>query len=71
MTDPEGDNPQNWRFDLPQDRIDLYLELSDEPRALTAEEAQMMVELVDAWRGHEHRKHIALMAALAQLADSN
>lgn len=55
------DDPQDWRLDIPQDRIDLYLELSEQPRALTAEEASMMVDLVDAWRAHEHRKHIALM----------
>jgi hypothetical protein len=42
------------------DRIDLYRELADRPRALTADEATMMVELVDAWRALEHRKHIAL-----------
>jgi hypothetical protein len=32
---------------------------------LTAPEAQMMVELVDAWRAAEHEKHIALIAARA------
>jgi len=34
------------------------LDLADNPRALTAEEASA---LVDAWRAVEHRKHIALM----------
>jgi len=43
--------------------MDLYLELTKRPRALTAEEARMMVELVDAWRELEHRKHIALTDA--------
>ena len=57
------EDPGTWRLDIPQDRVDLYLELADRPRPLTATEAQMMVELVDAWRAHEHRKHIALMAA--------
>jgi hypothetical protein len=27
----------------------------------------MLVELVDAWRAHEHRKHIALKHALQAL----
>jgi hypothetical protein len=58
------EDPRTWTLDIPQDRIDLYLELAGRPRALTETEAQMMVELVDAWRAHEHRKHIALMAAL-------
>ena len=61
----QSDNPQNWRLDVPQNRIDLYLELSDSPRPLSTEEAQMMVELVDAWRAGEHEKHIALMNALS------
>ena len=30
----------------------------------------MLVELVDAWRAHEHRKHIALMEALRALDQS-
>ncbi len=30
-------------------------------------EARMMVELVDAWRDLEHRKHVALKDALADL----
>ena len=55
------DDPRDWRLDTSQDRIDLYLELSEQPRALTAEEAGMLVDLVDAWRALEHRKHIALM----------
>jgi hypothetical protein len=55
-----SDDPQDWRLDIPMDRIDLYRELADRPRALTADEARMMVELVDAWRALEHRKHIAL-----------
>jgi hypothetical protein len=60
------DDPASWRLDIPQDRIDLSVEL-ERPRALSREEAQMMVELVGAWRGLEHRKHIALTAARAQL----
>jgi len=62
VNDP--DDPRNWRLEVPQDRIDLYRELSEQPRSLSADEAAMMVELVDAWRTHEHRKHIALMHAL-------
>ena len=61
------DDPANWRLEIPQDRIDLYAELLERPRALSPDEAQMMVELVGAWRGLEHRKHIALKAARAQL----
>jgi hypothetical protein len=63
------DDPRNWRLDVPEPCIDLYSELRERPRDLTAEEAQMLVALVDAWRAHEHRKHIALMAALAQRED--
>jgi len=59
----EQDEPQNWRLDVPRACIDLYLDLSERPRALSANEAQMLVQLVDAWRGLEHRKHIALEAA--------
>jgi hypothetical protein len=59
----EADDPRNWRLDIARDRIELYLELSDQPRALSADEAAKMVELVNAWRAHEHRKHIALMHA--------
>jgi hypothetical protein len=62
VTDP-SDEPANWRLGVPQDRIDLYLELADVPRALTAAEASMMVELIDAWRALEHRKHLALERA--------
>lgn len=65
----EVDDPRNWHLRVPQDRIDLYLELNERPRALTAEEARMLVELVDAWRELEHRKHIALMNA-AQSGES-
>jgi hypothetical protein len=63
MPRADDDDPQNWRLDVPQDRIDLYLELANDPRPLTADEARMMVELVDAWRALEQRKHIALKHA--------
>jgi len=56
------EEPSDWRLDVRQDRIDLYLELIECPRPLTEEEARMMVELVDAWRALEHRKQIALEA---------
>jgi hypothetical protein len=59
----EQDEPQNWRLDVPQACIDLYVDLSARPRALSADEAQMLVQLVDAWRGLGHRKHIVLEAA--------
>ena len=61
---PVAEPAQNWRLDVPPDRIDLYLELSDRPRPLTAEEGTMLVELVDAWRMLEQRKHLALERAL-------
>jgi hypothetical protein len=57
-----SEEPGDWRVEVSQDRIDLYLELAERPRPLTEEEARMMVELVDAWRAVEHRKHIALEA---------
>jgi len=40
--------------------MDLYRELSAETRSLSKAEAQMMLELVDAWRTLEHRKHLAV-----------
>jgi hypothetical protein len=57
-----SDDPRSWRLDVPQNRIDLYMELANAPRGLTSQEAQMMVELVDAWRALEQKKHIALMS---------
>lgn len=63
----DSTDPADWRLDVPGDRIDLYRELADRPRSLTAAEAMMLVELVDAWRRLEHRKHIALGQALAAL----
>jgi hypothetical protein len=63
------EEPCDWRLDVPRDRIDLYLELVAHPRPLTEREAQMMVELVNAWRALEHRKHIALEAARAERSD--
>jgi Cysteine-rich CPCC len=57
-------DPQDWRLDITQACIDLYLELSHQPRPLSRTESAMMVDLVDAWRALEHRKHIALKQAL-------
>jgi hypothetical protein len=54
------DDPQHWRLDVSQGCLDLYRELSESPRSLNPSEARMMVELVDAWRALEHRKHMAL-----------
>jgi hypothetical protein len=68
VASPDRDpNPQNWVLDVDQKCIDLYLELLRSPRALIADEAVQMVDLVDAWRAGEHEKHIALMAALAEV----
>ena len=55
------DDPRDWRLDVAQDRIDLYQAVKAEPRALTREEAEKLIELIDVWRAAEHRKHIALM----------
>ena len=60
------EEPRNRRLEIEEDRIDLYLELLERPRALTEDEARKMVELVDAWRALEHRKHIALMTERAR-----
>ena len=51
-----ADDPANWALEISP----AYVELSRQERPLTVEEARMMVELVDAWRALEHRKHIAL-----------
>ena len=59
-----ADDPQNWRIRASQQHIELYLELVDQVRPLSTAEARMMVELVDAWRELEHRKHIALKHAM-------
>jgi hypothetical protein len=66
LTVPEADDsdPRNWQLSISDDHVALYSALKDEPRGLSLREAQMLVELVDAWRAHEHRKHIALMNAI-------
>lgn len=61
--DSRGADPQNWRIDLPQSHIELYLELLNEPRVLSADEARMMDEVANARRSLEQRKHIALKSA--------
>jgi Cysteine-rich CPCC len=55
------DDPRDWRLDVSDRCIQLYRELSERPRPLDGQEAAMMVDLVDAWRALEQRKHIALM----------
>jgi hypothetical protein len=59
----------------PQEAFDLYLGLGDRIRtethepdspALTWREAALLVNLIDAWRLHEQRKHIALKHALGR-----
>jgi len=64
VTDADDSDPRSWELSTSDEHLALYRELKDSPRRLTLDEAQMMVELVDAWRSHEHRKHIALMAAI-------
>jgi hypothetical protein len=56
----DGPNPANWRLNVSDRHIELYAELSRKPRAITGDEARMLVELVDAWRDLEHGKHLAL-----------
>ena len=60
-------DPRSWKLDVDQASIDLYVDLLDAPRTLTSDEAKRMVDLVNAWRAHEHEKHIALMAALDEV----
>jgi hypothetical protein len=67
----EDDDPASWRLDIQDDRIDLYVELINEPRALTADEAMMLVDLIHAWRELEYRKHVALRDVKAQLQAAN
>jgi hypothetical protein len=61
----DGPDPANWRLDVSDRHIELYAELSRKLRALTQDEARMLVELVDAWRDLEHRKHLALKLVVA------
>ena len=56
----------NWSIQAPREQIDLYRELVEQPRVLTAPESAALVELIDSWRAHEHRKHVALKQALQQ-----
>jgi hypothetical protein len=64
---PTRPDPRKWKLEVDQAAIDLYVTLLDAPRALSTDEAAMMVDLVNAWRAGEHEKHIALMAALAEI----
>lgn len=61
------DDPKGWRLEVDQECIDLYARLSEESRPLTLDECSQLMALVDAWRAHEHRKHVALMNALSKL----
>jgi len=58
--------PANWRLRVSDKHIGLYMELMDQPRAISATETRMLLELVDAWRDLEHRKHLALERQLMQ-----
>lgn len=62
-------DPRDWRLDVAESCIELYLELSERPRPIKRVETEMLLEVIDAWRAHEHRKHIALMRALGGPAD--
>ena len=67
VTPKRDADPRRWKLDVDPAAIDLYVSLRDAPRALGADEAVLMVDLVDAWRAHEHEKHIALMAILREV----
>jgi hypothetical protein len=43
--------------------MSIFTRSVERPRPLSASEARMMVELVDAWRALEHRKRMALKAS--------
>lgn len=64
----DGD-PRNWRLEITDEPIALYEELLDQPRSLSEAECRQLIELIDAWRAHEHRKHIALMQCLRARKD--
>lgn len=57
----DSPDPRNWRLNISDRHLELYAELSRKPRELTAREAKLLLELVDAWRDLEHRKHMTLM----------
>ena len=59
-----GDDPRSWRLEIADEPVALYERLVDQPRALSETECRQLVDLIDAWRAHEHRKHIALMQCL-------
>jgi hypothetical protein len=59
------DDPRNWVLEIPDEPIALYEQLLDQPRPLTEAECRQVIDLIDAWRAHEHRKHIALMRCLS------
>ena len=53
-------SPANWRLDISDKHIELYMELLRKPRPISADETRKLIELIDAWRDLEHRKHLAL-----------
>jgi hypothetical protein len=61
-----GDDPRNWRLNVPDDAVALYLGVAKNPRPLTAPEVTKLVDVIDAWRDREHRKHIALTSLQSQ-----
>ncbi len=61
----DSPDPRNWRLNISDKHLELYAGLSRKPRELTAREAKLLLELVDAWRDLEHRKHMALMQTAA------
>jgi hypothetical protein len=52
-------DPHSWPIDVSRKHIELYLELLNDRRELTVDEARTMVELVNAWRDLEHRRHLS------------
>jgi len=57
-------DPRNWRPEITDEPIALYEQLVDHPCAQSEAEWRQLVDLIDAWRAHEYRKHIALMQCL-------
>lgn len=57
MARAEADNPQNWRLDISEDRIDLYLDLKDDAAECTFlrlgarldDELEGLLELSSTW----------------------
>ncbi len=52
------DHPRSWPLEITDEPVALCEQLVDQPRALSEAECRQLIDLIDAWRAHEHRKHI-------------